>query len=33
MLSLASDILLMMRIKIGSALSNKQKRARADLST
>lgn len=33
MLSLASDTLFMMCIKIGSAISNKQKRAHTDLST
>lgn len=33
LLSLASNILFMMRIKIGSAIAHKQKRAHADLST
>jgi len=33
MLSLAPDILLMMCIKVGSSISNKQKTAHADLST
>lgn len=33
MLSLASDTLFKMCIKIGSAISNKQKRAHTDLST